>query len=131
MAHQDHDDIEAAFRRIDPSIQPRCDRGDDERGYTHLHGPSQHRGVRQCTTHWIAIEKVNGTVSLREPAGAAIGGRLRPPVPINEDPIGYSVRANYGGFTHALTAGEIRAKWTTFDDFAKDAITHVKAHTAW
>ncbi len=131
MAHQDHDDIVAAFRRVDIRIQLPCDRG-GERGYTHLHGPSQQRGVDQCTTHWIAIEKVNGTVSLREPAGAAIGGRLRPEASIDEDPIGGSVGTKKGGFTHALTADEIRAKWTTFDDFARDAIAHVqKACPLW
>lgn len=129
MAHVDHDAIVNAFQRVDPSVAI-CDRGGAD-GYTHVHGPSQAYRPDRCTSHWIVIEKVNGTVSLRDAAGIAIQGHLRPVVPIKADPLGYSVREDFGGFTLALTAKDIRTRWPTFDDFALDAIQHVRAATTW
>ena len=129
MAHLDHDALVGAFMRVDPRVVT-CERGGDQ-GYTHVHGPSQAPGIDQCRTHWIVIEKINGTVSLRDPAGAAIGGRQRPAVPIRQHPLGYSVREDFGGFPTGLTADDIRSRWQSYDDFAREAIQRIVAATSW
>lgn len=129
MAHADHDDIIEAFRRVDPSVAT-CDRGGVD-GYTHVHGPRQPHQSDRCRSHWIVVEKVNGTVSVRDAAGTTVGGRPRVHLPIKVDPLGYSVRDDFGGFTHGLTANDIRSLWPTFDDFARDVIRHVQQRTTW
>ena len=129
MAHVDHETLKDAFERVDPRVKF-CDRG-GEHGYTHVHGPSQARGDGQCRTHWIVIEKFNGTISLRDPAGAAIGGRERPLIPIREHLLGYSFRKSFGGFGTGLTADDVRSRKQTLDDFAREAIRLVSAFTTW
>lgn len=129
MAHADHDAIVEAFLRVDPRITI-CHRG-GVKGYTHMHGPSQVRRRNRCSSHWIVVEKANGTVALRDVAGVATGCRPRPLVSINADPLGYSFRKNFGHFARALTASDIQSRWPTFHDFADDAIRHVRGATTW
>lgn len=96
------------------------------RGYTHIHGPHQKPGNGHCTTHTVTVEKQNGTVSLREPLAVAMGGTARAPVPITQDPMGYSHRADYGNFGVGFTAATIQGRWNTLDDFAREVIRQAK-----
>lgn len=126
MPHVDHDALIAAFRRVDPGIRT-CDRGDPLLGYTHIHGPHQPPGNGHCTNHTVTVEKQNGTVSLRAPIAAAMGGTARAPVPISQDPMGYSHRADYGKFGVGFTSATIQGKWNPLDDFAREVIRQAQA----
>lgn len=127
MPHPDHDDLLAAFGRVEPGIQL-CHRGHPQSGYTHIHGPRQAPGGDRCTSHTVTVEKQNGTVSLRSPFGQALGGTARAPVPIGQDPMGYSHRADYGNYGDGFEASIIRARWGTFDAFARDVIAGARTH---
>jgi hypothetical protein len=41
------------------------------------------------------------------------------------------VRDDFGGFTHGLTADDIRRGWSTFDDFAREVIRYVRGKATW
>lgn len=126
MTHSDHDAIVDAFRRVGgPTSQ--CDRGGPG-AYTHVHGPSQPLSPERCTTHAVCVEKTNGTVAVRSPVCEALGGSPRPDLPIAQHPLGYSHRPDYGQFNYAFDVPTIRAKWQTFDNFARAVVAAVKSH---
>ncbi|MEO5731820.1 MAG: hypothetical protein ABI134_33565, partial [Byssovorax sp.] len=101
-------------------------RGDLERGYTHIHGPRQPKGNGHCTTHTVTVEKQNGTVSVREPIAETMGATARAAVPIKQDPMGHSCGPEYGEFGFGFTAATLRGRGT-LDDFAREVIQHAKS----
>lgn len=128
--------IIAAFGLADPDIQ-RCPRA-GELGFVHIHGPLQQRGPRICTTHWVSVEKYNGTVTTREEVGQRLKFDRRPLDPatgvgvkIQKHPLGSSHKLNYGKHTHALSFEEIRLRWPDLKDFAREMIATCRTFTEW
>ncbi len=131
MPHPDHNAIVAAFATVDPTCRAGCHRGDPARGYTHIHGPSQASHPDRCSTHSVIVEKFNGTVSVRRPIGATLGGTRRTAIPIAQDPMGYSVGPEFGDFDIGFTVVTILARWATFDNFARAVIASARASHVW
>lgn len=124
-----HDDILHAFRRIEPRIAT-CDRGGVP-GYTHVHGPSQPADPARCHTHWVVVERYNGTVGLCQPLAKALGAVPRPLIPITKHPLGYSCRAAFGRFDNALEIATILDRWETVDAFVGDLIAQCRELRTW
>jgi hypothetical protein len=132
MAHPDHDAIVDAFRRVGGTIYT-CNRADPIDGYTHIHGPSfpPQTGAIRCNSHAVVVEKFNGTVSPRTPVGTLMQGSIRAQCSIKINPLGHSHRENYGNFGTGFDIPSIRARWSTFDDFAREVIAKSKAASTW
>jgi hypothetical protein len=124
-----HDRILEAFRRADPNLTI-CDRGGN-RGYTHVHGPSQPAGDGRCRTHWVLIEKHNGTVAFRRPLAHELSANPRPNLSIRNHPLGFSNRPSFGEFDLALESSAIEERWDTTDDFAREVIRRCRARGVW
>jgi hypothetical protein len=127
-----HDEIVGAFKHVDPRVTTHVRGGEAPLGYWHIHGPSQNPHPTRCTTHWITVERYNGTVSLRRPLALAMGGFVKRPEgkKITEHPLGMSFR-QYGAFDYALDAGTIAARWPSLHDFAREVISRCRTFTAW
>jgi len=121
-----------AFRAVDPAVTI-CPRPQQRPTYTHIHGPSQpvNSGGR-CTTHWVCVERHNGTVALRRKLAKACDFTRRPDgVRIEDDPLGYSNRPSFGQFDYALTFSDIVHRWPDLEDFARDVIRWCRTHATW
>ncbi len=132
MAHPDHNSIIAAFQRVGGTIYT-CERADPSDGYTHIHGPSfpPQPGATRCAKHAVVVEKFNGTVSPRSPVGKKMQGHPRTQNSVKVDSLGHSHREHYGDFDVGFDVPAIRARWASFDDFAKEVIAHAKAEGQW
>jgi hypothetical protein len=128
MAHPDYEALLAAFARVDASIKT-CDRGGID-GYTHIHSGTQIRGDR-CASHWILVERSNGTVALRDPIGRKLGGQPRVALPISDHPLGWSVRADFGRYGWGFDAVTLLRRWATLEHFARDVIAAAREHGGW
>jgi hypothetical protein len=124
-----HDDILDAFRRREPQILT-CDRGGVP-GYTHVHGPSQPADATRCHTHWVVVERHNGTVGLRRPLAAALGALPRPLIPITKHPLGYSCHKAFGEFDNGFEIGTLLDRWATLDAFVRDVIERCRTFGSW
>jgi hypothetical protein len=129
MAHPDHNAIVAAFA-AHPGVQT-CHRGAPNVGYTHIHGPSQPHHATMCTTHSVVVEQFNGTLSLRDPVGLALGFAQRVPHPIATHPLGYSRGPNFGAFGYGLDAAEILRRWGSWAAFVCDIVAIEVARQRW
>ena len=125
-----HDDIIDAFKRADPNVVT-CDRGGLPPAYTHVHSPSQAIGAKQCNSHWIVVERANGTVALRGQLAQRLGATLRPVRPINARPAGHSAGPKFGAFDRALDPASIAGRWPTADDLVKEVLFAARSLGVW
>lgn len=124
-----HDDIIDAFKRAEPSIST-CARGGDP-GYTHIHSPAQPPAARRCSSHWIVVERANGTVAFRGILANKLGAAARPNLRIAAHAAGHSAGPAYGDFDHALDLDAIADRWPTVNDFVQDVLTACRSIGAW
>lgn len=122
-----HNALVQAFARLG-CHHIRCNRGDPNNGYTHIHGPSTEPHPKKCTNHLAVIEKTNGTVAPFEDIALVLGASKRPQgLKISANPLGYSVRRGYGKFGYGFDVATILRKWGTFEAFA-EAVATVARH---
>lgn len=125
-----------AFRRVDPDVRY-CHRGGSP-GYVHIHGPLQQFDPRVPHSCWLSVEKYNGTVTTQTKVGERLKFHNRPIDPatgvgisIRKHPLGSSHKLNYGTHTHGLTFDEIKQRWSSLEDFARDMVATCKTLTDW
>jgi hypothetical protein len=129
MAHPDHNALVAAFA-AQPGVQT-CHRGTPNAGYTHIHGPNQPHHATMCTTHSVVVEQFNGTVSLRDPVGLALGFAQRVSQPITTHALGHSRGPNFGAFGYGIEAVEILRRWGSWAAFVRDIVSVEVARQRW
>lgn len=125
----DRHSIIEAFCKAEPRVTC-CTRGSSDPTYVHVHGPSQPAREAHCRSHCLIVE-ANGTVAFRELLGRRLGARLRPLVPISQDPLGYSNGPDFGEFTYALDAATIRERFGSSASFAEAVIKECRALGIW
>jgi hypothetical protein len=98
------------------------------RGYVHVVPPGL--DPKKIASRHLLVER-NGTVCVTEQLHDTLGALLRPPVPIDQDPLGYSAGPRYGRFRWGITQDHRQRRWRSEQDFvahAVKALCDIRAH---